>query len=186
MSRQLEATIVTKFFSRNLQAFKSTSKLFCCCFCFEKTDCKGLISSQDLRLILCLKVSSILISLVEKKGSVSPFYGWVSTVSRLQRHYVETIYFLLQVPWSLKLLVWSDGMAWPRTSTYFGLGHIWRAGPFFPGLFFFFCADFQFRRNMNMKAFPTTCTRKFLIFNDTLIFCNSCLIGFQKFYELVK
>ena len=48
--------------------------------------------------------------LLSKKHFMAPFYGWGSTVSKLQRHHKETVYFLplssqrpcywLSGPWS--------------------------------------------------------------------------------------
>ena len=34
----------------------------------------------------------------------TPFYGWDSTVSRLQSHYKETVYFLSQSPYKFLVL----------------------------------------------------------------------------------
>ena len=47
-----------------------------------------------------------------EKDFVTPFYGWGSTVSKLQRHYEETVYFL-----PLLVLNWSTSEGWKAQLT---------------------------------------------------------------------
>ena len=42
-----------------------------------------------------------------KKNFIAPFYGWGSTVSRLQSHYKEAVYFLPVSSQTLLVLIWS-------------------------------------------------------------------------------
>ena len=47
---------------------------------------------------------------------MAPFYGWVSTVSRLKSHYEETGYFFPLSPWAVLVLIWSTSEGWKDVS----------------------------------------------------------------------
>ena len=47
---------------------------------------------------------------------MTPFYGWGSTVSRLQSHYEETIYFLPLNSQKYLVLIWSTSEGWKAES----------------------------------------------------------------------
>ena len=54
---------------------------------------------------------------LKKKNFMSPFYGWASTVSRLQSHYKKTVYFLSLRPREGLSLIWSTTERWKAELT---------------------------------------------------------------------
>ena len=56
---------------------------------------------------LTLPTSLLLLKKAKKKTTLWPlFYGWNSTISRLQSHYQETVYFLQLSPQEILVLIW--------------------------------------------------------------------------------
>ena len=49
---------------------------------------------------------------LKKNNFRTPFYGWGSTLSRLQSHFEETVYFLPFISQELLLLDWSTSDGW--------------------------------------------------------------------------
>ena len=50
------------------------------------------------------------------KNFMTPFHGWGSTVTRLQSHYQEKVYFLPQTSQKVLVLVWSILEGWKAES----------------------------------------------------------------------
>ena len=48
---------------------------------------------------------------------MAPIYGSGSTISRLQNHYKETVYFLLLSPREVLVLIWSNSEGWKAELT---------------------------------------------------------------------
>ena len=48
---------------------------------------------------------------------MAPFYGWGATVSRLQSHYEERVYFLPLSPQEVLVLIWLNSEGWNAEST---------------------------------------------------------------------
>ena len=51
------------------------------------------------------------------KNFMVPFYGWGSTVSKLQSHYEETVYFLPLSSQNILVLIWSTLEGWKAEPT---------------------------------------------------------------------
>ena len=52
-------------------------------------------------------------------------YGWVSTVSRLQCHYEETVYSVLLSPQEFLVLIWSTSEGWKAESMMESILTLW-------------------------------------------------------------